>query len=533
MRYLFRFVYVLSVCVSPLVGCSDLEDMGSAGNGGIGGTAGEGGSSGTDGTDLCADSDCNDGNLCTRDQCLPENGACEHLPVAALAPCEFGSKGHTDITVTKVCDGSGNCVECIEDENCAQDCTVRRCNLTSNTCEGDEDAPLNTPCGFGFCDAAGTCVECNEDEQCDDFVDCTSDSCSSATSECNESTPVVDGTPCEGGECQDGQCALSGSVLPCTDQGIRNAIAAGGGPYTFDCDGPTTITTRARILIDNDVILDGEGNITLDGSDSGPPVVWVERATVALRGFAITGGDDSAGAAGSAGIVNFVGGALTVTNCVVSGNQASGAGAIINAGTMTVEGSTISQNIGSSTIANGGTMILVNSTLSGNESRSMIPGHQTLINGLVANLTLVNCTVSGPHDNESATISNSVGGTLTMTNTVVDGPCGTGSEVLSGGGNIESPGNTCGFDQGTDQVDVTDGQLNLGLLQDNGGPTETHALGEGSVAIDVIPADMCEVDEDQRSEPRPGGTMCDVGAFEVQEGDLLGSAPEGGVTSLR
>jgi hypothetical protein len=31
---------------------------------------------------------------------------------------------------------------------------------------------------------------------------------------------------------------------------------------------------------------------------------------------------------------------------------------------------------------------------------------------------------------------------------------------------------------------------------------------------------MCEVDEDQRGEPRPGGAMCDVGAFEVQEGSL-------------
>jgi hypothetical protein len=44
----------------------------------------------------------------------------------------------------------------------------------------------------------------------------------------------------------------------------------------------------------------------------------------------------------------------------------------------------------------------------------------------------------------------------------------------------------------------------------------THALLPGSVAIDVIPADTCDVDEDQRGEPRPGGAMCDVGAFEVQ-----------------
>jgi hypothetical protein len=41
----------------------------------------------------------------------------------------------------------------------------------------------------------------------------------------------------------------------------------------------------------------------------------------------------------------------------------------------------------------------------------------------------------------------------------------------------------------------------LGPLQDNGGPTMTHALGAGSVAIDVIPADICEVTEDQRGEP--------------------------------
>jgi hypothetical protein len=42
----------------------------------------------------------------------------------------------------------------------------------------------------------------------------------------------------------------------------------------------------------------------------------------------------------------------------------------------------------------------------------------------------------------------------------------------------------------------------------------------GSVAIDVIPADMCEVDTDQRGLPRAAGTTdpkrCDLGAFEVQ-----------------
>ena len=97
-----------------------------------------------------------------------------------------------------------------------------------------------------------------------------------------------------------------------------------------------------------------------------------------------------------------------------------------------------------------------------------------------------------------------------------------GELTASGGNNIESPGNTCGFDQATDQVNVKAEQLNLGPLQDNGGPTQTHALGAGSVAIDPIPEAECvdadgePLTTDQRGEPRPGGTMCDVGAFEVQ-----------------
>lgn len=90
------------------------------------------------------------------------------------------------------------------------------------------------------------------------------------------------------------------------------------------------------------------------------------------------------------------------------------------------------------------------------------------------------------------------------------------TNVTSSGYNVDSPGDTCGFEQLTDLVEVA-GPI-LGPLQDNGGPTETHALLPGSVAIDVIPEADCQVDTDQRGEPRPetGGTLCDVGAFEVQ-----------------
>ncbi|MBW2381865.1 MAG: hypothetical protein JRG70_20435 [Deltaproteobacteria bacterium] len=89
------------------------------------------------------------------------------------------------------------------------------------------------------------------------------------------------------------------------------------------------------------------------------------------------------------------------------------------------------------------------------------------------------------------------------------------ADVTSNGYNIESPGNTCGFDEAKgDQVNVSADDLKLGELADNGGPTMTHALGDGSIAIDRIPAVDCEVNTDQRGFPRD--SMCDVGAFEVQ-----------------
>ncbi|MBW2190542.1 MAG: hypothetical protein JRG93_13305 [Deltaproteobacteria bacterium] len=129
-------------------------------------------------------------------------------------------------------------------------------------------------------------------------------------------------------------------------------------------------------------------------------------------------------------------------------------------------------------------------------------------------LVMTNSTVSG---NTGGGIS--LGGECLLS----DG-CDFSSSVTSNGYNIESPGDTCGFDQGTDLVNITAGQLDLEPLADNGGSTMTHALGAGSVAIDRIPEADCVDAEgeplttDQRGFPRD--SMCDVGTFEVQEGSL-------------
>jgi len=366
--------------------------------------------------------------------------------------------------------------------------------------------------------------------------------------------------------------------FPCTEQGIRDAIAEGGGPHTFDCDGAQTVVTEFEIVIDNDVLLDGEGNLTVDGNER-HRVFWIRKGVVAeLRGFLVTGGtsgfqEDAGGInnngtltlinstvsgnsadygdlARGGGVTNYQG-TLTLINSTVSGNTATSGGGIYNyGGTLTLTNSTVSGNTATGDLDygggiwhGGGDLTLINSTVSGNTAYYgggiHSSGTPTLINSTVSGntatsggainysgtgtLMLISSTVSGNSAAEGGSIRN-LRGTVTLTNTLVDDDCqvSEGPSIVSLGYNIESPGGTCGFDQPTDQVNVSAVQLNLGPLQDNGGPTMTHELGAGSVAIDKIPqADCVDADgqrltTDQRGEPRPAGDRCDVGAFEVQ-----------------
>jgi hypothetical protein len=412
-----------------------------------------------------------------------------------------------------------------------------------------------------------------------------------------------------------------GSVCPCDEAGIRAAIAEGGGPFKFDCDGPTTVVTVAEIVIDNDVILDGEGNLTVDGDEAHRVFSVSETVTAELSGFTIANGLVLGDVGFGGGILNE--GTLTLTNSTVSSNIAATGGGIFNRGTLTVTTATVSVNgaTGSGNsgatgggIFNWGTMTLTNSTVWGNNgtfgggiynfealtvTNSTVRGNSgfygagvqnggtlTLTNSMVYEnsgsygggiqnaemLTVINSTVSrntavyeggGILNEGTLTLTNSTvsrnlaveagggignlrtatltastvsgnnatqgGGienswALTLTNSLVDGECEISPHpsvtVTSNGYNIESPGDTCGFDQPTDQTNVNAEDLSLGPLADNGGPTMTHSLGllpAPSVAIDQIPAEDCEVETDQRGMSRPQGLACDVGAFELEQ----------------
>jgi hypothetical protein len=109
---------------------------------------------------------------------------------------------------------------------------------------------------------------------------------------------------------------------------------------------------------------------------------------------------------------------------------------------------------------------------------------------------------------------------VTLRNTIVAGN-------LSGGDCRGRP-NSDGYNLDSDSScslsgvgDISGVDPLLGPLQDNGGPTETHALLPGSPAIDAGDDSTC-LTADQRGVARPldgdgdGTAVCDIGAYEFE-----------------
>lgn len=92
-------------------------------------------------------------------------------------------------------------------------------------------------------------------------------------------------------------------------------------------------------------------------------------------------------------------------------------------------------------------------------------------------------------------------------------------------GTLESQGYNLFYETGCDGLHPTDivGQDPLlGPLQNNGGLTQTHELLPNSPARDYVPLISCldadgnSLNQDQRTDPRPKGPGCDIGAFEAR-----------------
>ncbi len=274
-----------------------------------------------------------------------------------------------------------------------------------------------------------------------------------------------------GGIYNEGELELYDSVVS------KNVAIFGGGIQNF---GSNATTTLIRSIVEGG---DPTGDAIFGGG------IYNELGMVTLTDSSV----HTLNATGyGGGIYNFKGGSITLNRSVVT-HVSRGGGIYNESSTLRLVNSTVSDNSG---------LGIWNISFSENAVTQ-------LINSTVSNNTAQNITAGG--------IQNDFG-SVTLTNTIVANQT-SGADcagvVTSNGYNLDSDGSCVGTasDQTADPL--------LGPLQNNGGPTETHALLPGSPAIDAGDNSTCP-DVDQRGEPRPADgdgdstAVCDIGAFEHQ-----------------
>ncbi|MEO5560527.1 MAG: choice-of-anchor Q domain-containing protein [Dokdonella sp.] len=356
--------------------------------------------------------------------------------------------------------------------------------------------------------------------------------------------------------------------------GCTNSGGAFGSNDKIDLSGfasPTTIFFYSGMPMASDSALVLTKAVTLSGKldSNGKPMVTITRTnegplnvrlidtTSNLTLFGLTlfngrpAGDGGALRGGSNANLtlinslvygNFSGGngggihaqaAVTLTNTTVDDNFASGSGGGVDVagaqGSVTATGSTISRNMTDGTGNGGGinaqSVSLTNSTISGNTAAGNGGGIHT------QNVTLIYCTIA-----ENSLASAGIGAGLSI------GPLA--ASVFSATASVLAS-NTPGNDIDSDIAQTLVGDHNLAgvysrnisvpvdtlacdakldLLIDNGGPTDTQALGSGSCAVDAGPtAAPGAIPSDQRGNlyERRFGNATDIGAYEKQTNDRI------------
>jgi len=281
------------------------------------------------------------------------------------------------------------------------------------------------------------------------------------------------------------------------------------------------------------------------------------RGSLALTDSTVANNNNSGYSGG--GIANR--GTATLVRTVVSGNWAyyDGGGIFNEGGTLVLTDSVVSGNgVGSDNFGSrgggigswGGNVTLTNSTISDNRATPGANCHWARGGGIYISggaLDVTNSTISGngawvsgssywgtpPSTGEGGGIFSASSATLTNSiianNFVMDedywgvpwtvtGNCAESAIIDNGNNFADDPSCGPGFADITPGVDIDT------TLADNGGPTPTHALLPGSVAIDA--AGDCGLATDQRGMLR-WDASCDSGSFEY--GAIPADADQDGV----
>lgn len=353
------------------------------------------------------------------------------------------------------------------------------------------------------------------------------------------------------------QCSLREAIKAANDDSVYNGCPAGSGADTITLSADTYTLTSGNPLpsITTEITINGVSStatiieadecnpvqdtcshlhniFNIDSGDSYYGELTLNNLTVRHGRFVISaayGGAiyneaavnishclfiDNLAQKGGA-IQNNFNGDVDIYYSTFSGNQGSSsnlAGAIYSAGYMNIENSTFSENEAGcgGAIHNAGDLTITNSTLSANVATKSTASHGGGLDNS-GTATITNSTFSGNTALNGGGIYTAEYFSLNYTNTIIANSISNTDCANDGtiGTNINNL-----VEDGSCDADLTGDPL-LGALSDNGGPTQTHALLEGSPAIDAGDLAACP-GIDQRGAIRPQGPGCDIGAFELE-----------------
>ena len=320
--------------------------------------------------------------------------------------------------------------------------------------------------------------------------------------------------------------AVSGDTIE-LEQGDFSTVASNGS-------APFAVGTSVTIEADPN----NTAPVYLDGANTTSVVTVASGVTATIAGVTIENGYSAVGTSGG-GITNS--GTLTLGDTTLQANTAQfGAGGVLNHGTLTVPSSTFLNNVAGSSggaVLNYGTFTTEDSTYVGNSAAS---GGGVLYNSSSASVSTVTSSTIVAAAGQFNGVLTTGNGSLTEAGDVITGACVLGT-VTDDGYNVVAS-TTC--DSGA-ASDVVDSSLTsqLAAAANNGGPTETVALGAGNPAIGSIPNGtavgtsvvftLCAV-IDQRGVASPAGASCDAGAAQltVWAATVTGSQVYGGSPSF-
>ncbi len=336
----------------------------------------------------------------------------------------------------------------------------------------------------------------------------------------------------------DSDCSLREAVAGANASPGPDVIVLGTGVYVLTLAGPDedkAATGDLDVTDHLDIVGADPATTIIDGAGL-DRVLEVHGKRVDVQGVTVRHG----AVQGDGGGVRNRFGDLTLSDVVVAGNDAGGAGGgVWSQGELTLGRVTVTGNAAGTSgggVAARQKLTLANATLSGNRAAQGGGLHLAMpAFGRAVNLTVTTNEASvrgGGVFSEPATPGMGVafGGSILAGNAAAADPdCAGGA--LSGGYNLLGVGGGCAaFSAGkNDQAGSAAEPLDARLapLTDAGGSTPTHPLQDDSPALDAGEPPLAPDGEatfagmgcepvDQRGAPRPGqgSQRCDAGAFE-------------------